>query len=548
MLVQSNRAVSFPSLGLNIDHRRPAVALGLSRSGGHRSRSQSHVNRNIFENGIARRSRHVACQAHPAAAIINDSRRFVSSFGSNNVNTFIMGGLFFLTARSLLVRLIDRRVRKKRNRTRTGTLILRQLLTIVSLSLRTARAALFVDSSWWNWGDAWSILRKSWDDTKRAAAEGVEALRLQERLKSTSVGPGGVTILQYLMDHWTPNYLSRTLQTSLRDTLQNIDDRNIQRIILNRFDVGKSSPHVTDVRTFELDNNCMAFDVDVTWESEIQAKMMITISNRLASVMGRRAVSLPLTVQNVRFQGTIRVILTPLTPEPPGFGAMLVSLPTAPSLGLDVRMAGGEITKFPWLRSEITSALQRCITDEFLWPRRMVLPSEKIITRMDGTTVTRALLSMRTLEELKYTDPLVQMERELEYSKQLLRSKPSKDRAPGTPKQSLETNLDDLVQMDIRVNKEDDSDSNTDTRDTSPQKQTGENRESDVFVLGDWNIGNYTDFATSTMTNEFNNMWRNALTAVWQGSNTTTAMEQQLQQQQQISIDVDNNWIGDLRP
>eukprot|EP00957_Ditylum_brightwellii_P146255 11135973-Ditylum_brightwellii.AAC.1 len=105
------------------------------------------------------------------------------------------------------------------------------------------------------------------------------------------------------------------------------------------------------------------------------------------------------------------------------------------------------------------------------------------------------------------------MERELEYSKQLLRSKPSKDRAPGTPKQSLETNLDDLVQMDIRVNKEDDSDSNTDTRDTSPQKQTGENRESDVFVLGDWNIGNYTDFATSTMTNEFNNMWRNALTA-----------------------------------
>eukprot|EP00957_Ditylum_brightwellii_P012669 958006-Ditylum_brightwellii.AAC.1 len=93
-----------------------------------------------------------------------------------------MGGLFFLTARSLLVRLIDRRVRKKRNRTRTGTLILRQLLTIVSLSLRAARAALFVDSSWWNWGDAWSILRKSWDDTKRAAAEGVEALRLQERL------------------------------------------------------------------------------------------------------------------------------------------------------------------------------------------------------------------------------------------------------------------------------------------------------------------------------------------------------------------------------
>eukprot|EP00957_Ditylum_brightwellii_P021121 1592257-Ditylum_brightwellii.AAC.1 len=54
--------------------------------------------------------------------------------------------------------------------------------------------------------------------------------------------------------------------------------------------------------------------------------MMITISNRLASVMGRWAVSLPLTVQNVRFQGTIHVILTPLTPEPPGFGALLTTI------------------------------------------------------------------------------------------------------------------------------------------------------------------------------------------------------------------------------
>ena len=111
---------------------------------------------------------------------------------------------------------------------------------------------------------------------------------------------------------------------------------------------------------------------------------------------------IPVAVRNVRFEGPVRLVATPLLPSAPGFGALLVSLPTAPRLGLDVRVAGGEITKLPWLypprrgptprlqpprhspiggsspmvdrRDEITQAVQGALARDLLWPNRLVLP------------------------------------------------------------------------------------------------------------------------------------------------------------------------------
>ena len=51
------------------------------------------------------------------------------------------------------------------------------------------------------------------------------------------------------------------------------------------------------------------------------------------------------TVRNLRFQGPVRVVVTHLSAEDPGFGAILFSLPTPPEVGLDVRIAGGEVTR-----------------------------------------------------------------------------------------------------------------------------------------------------------------------------------------------------------
>ena len=59
----------------------------------------------------------------------------------------------------------------------------------------------------------------------------------------------------------------------------------------------------------------------------------------------------------MRFEGTLRAVLAPLMAGGPGYGALLLSLPARPAVGMEVRVVGGEITRVPWLRAELEKNL-----------------------------------------------------------------------------------------------------------------------------------------------------------------------------------------------
>ena len=59
------------------------------------------------------------------------------------------------------------------------------------------------------------------------------------------------------------------------------------------------------------------------------------------------------SVRNLRFEGAIRLMVVGLQSSEPGYGAILVSFPSAPKVGLDLTVAGGELTKLSWLRTEV---------------------------------------------------------------------------------------------------------------------------------------------------------------------------------------------------
>ena len=143
----------------------------------------------------------------------------------------------------------------------------------------------------------------------------------------------------------------------------------------------------------------MAFDVDVLWKSEAVAEVEMVTAG-----LGAR---LPISVRNVRFEGTLRVIFAALTAERPGYGALLVSLPVQPKIGLDVRVAGGEVTKLPWLRAEIEKAIELAVAEQLLWPRRLVVPAD----RADPPADPVPLLTPAQLQGYAVDDPLLQAER-----------------------------------------------------------------------------------------------------------------------------------------
>ena len=61
----------------------------------------------------------------------------------------------------------------------------------------------------------------------------------------------------------------------------------------------------------------------------------------------------PVSVRNLRFVGPVRVLVTDLMAESPGYGAILLSLPAPPEISLEVIVAGADVTKVPFFRDEL---------------------------------------------------------------------------------------------------------------------------------------------------------------------------------------------------
>lgn len=153
------------------------------------------------------------------------------------------------------------------------------------------------------------------------------------------------------------------------------------------------TPNPNQARAYDLGPTAMAFDFDVRWHSQMVAEV-----DAITAGVGARV---PVSVRNLRFDGPVRLIVTDLTAAAPGYGAVLLSLPTRPEVAIDCSVAYGEVTRVPWLRSELERSMQQQITDTMLWPRRVVCPATR-----DGM-VNDTVLSPQKLDELSRDDPLL---------------------------------------------------------------------------------------------------------------------------------------------
>mmetsp|Transcript_25157 Transcript_25157/g.36995 ORF Transcript_25157/g.36995 Transcript_25157/m.36995 type:complete len:588 (-) Transcript_25157:14-1777(-) len=335
---------------------------------------------------------HTSIVATAISAATTSSARFPQFlFG------FLLGGLLFSTAVALAGAFFVLGGENFKRVLSVRKLVFGRVWKIFLGGLNAARVALRADDSW-NWREAWMVLRNKFRETRRAASEALEALRLEAGLYAAAVGKPGLVALQYSVDHLTPKLFSAMLEDSLRQSLSAVKANNVKKVELTDFSVGKKTPELLGARAYELGGDAMAFDIDVRWDSELQAKLMVTTT----------LFTVPISLRNFRFVGIVRVVLSPLTPELPGFGAALLSLPAAPTVGIDVRMAGGEITRMPWLKKEIMSTIQKAIEDEYLWPRRVVIPSAA-----QSNLPLEPMLSPNILEALKVEDPLLRAERKL---------------------------------------------------------------------------------------------------------------------------------------
>ena len=361
---------------------------------------------------------------------------------------FTLGGLFFSTALALGVAFYTFGVDNVKRFTKIGLLIVSKVWDSFVLALKLARKELLgiedetettidtdtiadeakssdlvlkqqqrqVEKKQWKWRDAWQVLKSQLAETRKTATEGVEALKQESTLYAAAVGQPGLLPLQYAVQKLFPYSLTTILEDSLKDSLRGIEPtKTIKRMKVNRFTAGDRSPVFQGARMYEIDD-AMAFDFDVKWESELEAEIQIY------TVGGFKL--LPVLIKKLKFAGVVRVVMTPLIKEPPGYGAMLISLTSPPDLSLDVKVLGAELTKFRFLKSEITQVMQQAVVDNLLWPKRNVIPIKSEASTNAGPFGTGVgygqLLKNEQLRVLQTIDPLLATEQKLANSDQLL--------------------------------------------------------------------------------------------------------------------------------
>jgi hypothetical protein len=145
----------------------------------------------------------------------------------------------------------------------------------------------------------------------------------------------------------------------------------IKRIFVKKLTFGDAPVRVEGIRVDETLTDRVQLEVDFRWAGDANIFLAIELP------AGGSATRMVPKVSDMAVSGTIRVILMPLLPEIPGFGAATISLMTPPvvKFHLDFGAAfGGSYTAGaivawldPFLRSTVAGML--------VWHKRIVVPT-----------------------------------------------------------------------------------------------------------------------------------------------------------------------------
>ena len=243
-------------------------------------------------------------------------------------------------------------------------------------------------------------LKDGYAEVRRVFTESVDAIKMETQMYSAAVGLPGLIPIQYIFDRIFPSTLTAPFEGAIQEAIAQTarDSDQIKKLTLKRFSMGDTAPRVLEARLFDLGKNDMAFDLEMKWKSNARADLKMKIAGWAADI--------PVTIQNVRFEGPVRLIVLGLRPTEPGWEALLISLPRPPKIGFDLKVAGGLVTQIPWLRNELEKMIDEAIANEVLWPRRSVVSAPTPLR-------TKPLLNPIQILSLMRDDPLLRREKEL---------------------------------------------------------------------------------------------------------------------------------------
>eukprot|EP00569_Conticribra_weissflogii_P008072 CAMPEP_0171332808 /NCGR_PEP_ID=MMETSP0878-20121228/3617_1 /TAXON_ID=67004 /ORGANISM="Thalassiosira weissflogii, Strain CCMP1336" /LENGTH=581 /DNA_ID=CAMNT_0011833641 /DNA_START=469 /DNA_END=2214 /DNA_ORIENTATION=- len=318
--------------------------------------------------------------------------------------SFFLGGLFFGTVAAFVAAIYAFGKENMRRVREVGAILWRRNWSVIKLTLLVTKDILLGKEKLSGFKNrfpaAIRTLKDGWIEVRRVFTESVDAIKKETQMYSAAVGLPGLIPIQYIFDRITPLTLTAPIESALQDALAETARENdqIRKITLKKFNMGEEPPRILEARLFDLGKSDMAFDLEIEWKSHARVDLEMKVTSLGAKI--------PVTIQNFRFDGPLRLIVVGLMTKEPGYEALLISLPRPPKIGFDLKVAGGLITQIPWLRNEMAKMLDDAVAKEVLWPRRAVVSAPTPLK-------SKPLLNPTQLMNLMSDDPLLRREKAL---------------------------------------------------------------------------------------------------------------------------------------
>ena len=321
--------------------------------------------------------------------------------------SFLFGGVFFSTALGVAALFISIGASNVQRAWRVFQFLSSRVWVLIAQTAVAVKASLQAEGE--TLADTRKVLEEGYAATKKEVNESLRAFNQERDFYAAAVGIPGLRTAQYVIDHMMPGLIAAKLERSLAQSISVVKHPNVKRMILKSVAAGRAAPLLTGARFYDVGDGAMAFDVDVKWVSDITADMDVVPAMGLPAEGLARV---PVFVHDVKFDGTVRVLMARLSREDPGYGAIVLSFPDPPYISLDVRVGGGlEVNRVPWLRKVVSDATKTWIKEEMLWPRRMLIPAERPVMEKGGKPEN--VLSDAELARVLAEDPLMLAEAQL---------------------------------------------------------------------------------------------------------------------------------------
>jgi len=160
------------------------------------------------------------------------------------------------------------------------------------------------------------------------------------------------------------------VKTQVEPLMEQFRPPFIRRIYFKKLTFGDAPFRVEGIRVDEKQLDRVQIEVDFRWAGDANIFLAIELP------AGGNATRMVPKVSDMAVSGTLRVILSPLLPEIPGFGAATISLmkPPVVKFHLDFGAAFGGAISAGAVVSWLDPFLRSTVAGMLVWPKRIVVP------------------------------------------------------------------------------------------------------------------------------------------------------------------------------